>query len=76
MNTYFKLRSTYDVFDKQENLIRQGCHAENTIDLRQHFGNEINTMRGNRYSLTLTVQPTYLYMLSEPDLDDPTVTLH
>lgn len=76
MNTYFKLRSTYDVFDKHENLIRQGCHAENTIDLRQHFGNEINTMRGNRYSLTLTVQPTYLYMLSEPDLDDPTVALH
>ncbi len=76
MNTYFKLRSTYDVFDKQENLIRQGCQAENTIDLRQHFGDKLTTMRGNRYSLTLTVQPTYLYMLSEPDLDNPKVTLH
>ena len=75
MNTYFKLRSTYDVFDKQENLIRQGCQAENTIDLRQHFGDKLTTMRGNRYSLTLTVQPTYLYMLSEPDLDNPKVKL-
>ena len=30
-------------------------------------------MRGHCYSITMTVQPTYLYMLSEPDMDNPTV---
>lgn len=73
MNTYFKLRSTYDVFDKKENLIRQNCQAENTIDLRELFSNDLTTMRGHCYSITMTVQPTYLYMLSEPDMDNPTV---
>lgn len=73
MNTYFKLRSTYDVYDKQENLIRQNCQAENTVDLRQLFSNDLTTMRGHCYSITMTVQPTYLYMLSEPDMDNPTV---
>jgi hypothetical protein len=26
--------------------------------------------------LTLTVNPTYLYVLSEPDLDNPTITIN
>lgn len=92
-NTYFKLRSTYDVYDKNVNkngngepildedgepvgnLIRQGCKAENTIDLRKWFGNDLVTTRGHSYSLTMTVQPTYLYVLSDPDLDNPTVVI-
>ena len=81
-NTYFKLFSTYDVYDNNTsidpkgNLIRQGCEAENTIDLRKMFGNDLTTTRGHSYSLTLTVKPTYLYMLSDPDLDNPTVTIN
>ena len=85
-NTYFKLRSTYDVYDNnpsydsenhliEGNLIRQGCQAENTIDLRKWFGNDLTTTRGHCYSLTLMVQPTYLYMLSDPDLNNPTVKI-
>ena len=80
VNTYFKLRSTYDVYDTNTtinpkgNLIRQNCKAENTIDLRKWFGN-VTTRRGHSFSLTMTVQPTYLYMLSDPDLDNPTVTI-
>ena len=104
-NTYFKLRSTYDVYDKKlnyekeangeykrdehgelipirdkdgqpvGNLIRKDCQAENTIDLKKWFGNDLTTTRGHSYSLTLTVQPTYLYMLSEPDLDNPTLII-
>ena len=74
-NNYFKLRSTYDVFDKKGNLLRQNCQAENTIDLRDMFGSYLETRRGHVYSLALKVQPTYLYMLSEPDLENPTVTL-
>ncbi|MBR2237209.1 MAG: hypothetical protein IJ887_04945 [Prevotella sp.] len=81
-HTYFKLRSTYDVFDKnvtnahpEGNLIREGCQSENTIDLRDFFGERLTTTRGHCYTFTFTVQPTYLYVLSEPDLDNPTVTM-
>ncbi|MBR3480011.1 MAG: hypothetical protein IKH32_04850 [Prevotella sp.] len=84
-HTYFKLRSTYDVFDRNQkkdangkpvyNLIREGCQSENTIDLRDFFGERLTTTRGHCYTFTFTVQPTYLYVLSEPDLDNPTVTM-
>ena len=75
VNTYFKLRSTYDVFDIHGNLIRKECRAENTIDLRKKF--EISgTMNGHCYSYTIKVQPTYLYILSEPDVDNPTVVVN
>ena len=74
-NDYFKLRSTYDVYDKGNNLIRQNCQAENTIDLRDKFGSFLETKRGHCYTYTLKVQPTYLYMLSEPDMDNPTLKI-
>ena len=82
-NYYFKLRCTYDVYDKnvtsehpEGNLIRQGCQAENTIDLTDNkFGGEdLKVMRGHCYSFKIKVQPTYLYVLSEPDLDNPTMS--
>ena len=93
-HTYFKLRTTYDVFDKNQaidkngnlmvdgngdpvyNLIRQQCQAENTFDLRSKFDSYMSTVRGQRYSYTITVSPTYLYVLSEPDLDNPTLTIN
>ena len=73
-NTYFKLRTTYDVYDKQENLIRYGCEAENIIDLYSKFNTQ-NTFRGQMLKVTLKVIPTYLYVLSEPDMDNPTLKL-
>ena len=79
---HFKLRSTYDVYDNNSttqhpdgNLIRQGCQAENGFDLTTKFGNDLVVTRGHSYSYTITVQPTYLYMLSEPDLDNPSITI-
>lgn len=75
-NTNFKLRTTYNVYDRQGNLIREGCEAENSLNLRNIFGiTPTELERGHMYSLTLTVNPTYLYVLSEPDLDNPTVTI-
>lgn len=68
------LRSTYDVYDKQDNLIRKGCTAENEINPRAILSAE-TLERGKMYALRLTVNPTYLYMLSEPDLDNPTVEI-
>ncbi len=71
---YFILRSTYDVYDKYGNLLRERCISENTINLFEIFGQH-NMERGHIYSVTLLVKPTYLYMLSEPDLDNPTLTI-
>jgi hypothetical protein len=31
--------------------------------------------RGKKTSLTLTVEPTYLYQLSEDELDNPTIVV-
>ena len=91
-NTNFKLRTTYDVYDKNQakdkdgnlvvdsdgnpvyNLIRKGCIADNAIDLKDKF-NTYSSLRGQMFKVTLKVIPTYLYVLSEPDLDNPTITI-
>ena len=67
------LTSTYDVYDTKDNLIRQGCKATNTMVLQDLLTGQTVTERGKRYTIDMTIQPTYLYMLSEPDLDNPTV---
>lgn len=59
---------TYDVYDKNGNLVRENCEAVNRLP-------QMTPGRGNRLTLTLTVKPTYLYVLSEPDLDNPTVSI-
>lgn len=77
----YKLLSTYDVYDKNiteghpdGNLIRENCEAENTILIQDKFGNS-QLDRGYKYNLKITVMPTYLYVLSEPDLDNPSVVV-
>jgi len=67
------LTSTYDVYDTKGNLIRQDCKATNTMVLQDLLTGQTVTERGKRYTIDMTIQPTYLYMLSEPDLDNPTV---
>lgn len=70
----YVLRSIYDVYDKQGNLIRQNCAAENMITPLAIL-NLANLERGKKYILKLTIAPTYLYVLSDPDLDNPTVVV-
>lgn len=72
------LTSTYDVYDKNVtpghhdgNLIRKDCTATNTIALDEVFTSIGAVRRGWKYNLNLTIQPTYLYVLSDPDLDSP-----
>jgi hypothetical protein len=67
------LTSVYDVYDRKGNLIRKDCKATNTIVLQELLTGQEKTERGKRYTINLIVKPTYLYMLSEPDLDNPTV---
>ena len=70
------LTSTYDVYDTKGNLIRQDCKATNTMVLKDLLTEQTITERGKRYTVNMTIHPTYLYMLSEPDLDNPTVTIN
>ena len=72
--TKMNLISTYDVYDKKGNLVRPNCTATNTLDISTLSGHA-QAQRRCRYTIKLTINPTYLYMLSEPDLDNPTVTV-
>lgn len=64
-----ELRCTYDVYDKKGNLTRQNCEAVNRLPALTAGPNK-------RTVLTLTVNPTYLYVLSDPDLDNPTMVIN
>ena len=66
--TYLSINSTYDVYDTKGNLIREDCPSENKIKV-------YNAAPGMRKILTLTVAPTYLYVLADPDLDNPTIKI-
>lgn len=70
------LTSVYDVYDTKGNLIRENCKATNTLVLKNLFSGQTKTLRGSKYTVNMTIQPTYLYMLSEPDLDNPTMVIN
>ena len=60
--------TTYDVYDRNGKLIRQNCTATNKLP-------NLDATRGQKVQVNMTVNPTYLYVLSEPDLDNPTITI-
>ena len=64
-NTKFSLEFTYDVYDSKGNLIREGETARNAIKLQDDM------VPGQIHTVNMTVLPTYIYMLSDPDLDNP-----
>ena len=70
-NTQFVMSATYNVYDRKGNLIRKACTAENVLNLPTG-----GLARGQKYTFNLTVNPTYLYVLSDPDLDNPTITVN
>lgn len=65
------LECTYNVYGKDKNgdliLTRENCVATNKLPSRFETG------LNQRTTITLTVNPTYLYVLSDPDLDNPTI---
>lgn len=63
------LVSTYDVYDRYGNLIREVSILPNKIP-------DLEASRGQRVQLNLTVTPSYLYVLSDPDLDNPTIVVN
>ncbi|MCD8385758.1 MAG: hypothetical protein LUD17_02580 [Bacteroidales bacterium] len=64
---------TYDVYDKDYtysdlgNLVRENCTATNHWTLPNS-----DITAGKSFTVPITVRPTYLYQLSNPDLDNPT----
>ena len=69
------LTCKYDVYDKKGNLVRQDCVAQNVLRLRALFDGFTEVFTGTRYNVYLTIKPTYLYVLSDPDLDNPTMVV-
>lgn len=69
LSSNLTLVSTYDVYDRKGNLIRQNRTATNKLP-------DLSAVRGQRVLLNMTVNSTYLYVLSEPDLDNPTITIN
>ena len=61
--------TTYDVYDRKGNLIRENSTATNKLP-------NLAAVRGQKVQVNLTVNPTYLYVLSDPDLDNPTITVN
>lgn len=64
----FTLRTTFDVYDSTGTLTRKGAVAENKVSVAA-----ADLSAGEVYTVNLTVRPTYLYVLSDPDLDNPTI---
>ena len=53
---------TYDVYDKNNHPLRSGCKAVNSL------ANALNgVVNGQMKTITMTVAPTYLYVLSDWD---------
>lgn len=74
--TTFILTSKYDVYDKKGNLLRKDCEVTNTMVLNKLLTEQTETRRGCRYTINMTIEPTYLYVMSEPDLDNPKVVVN
>lgn len=65
-NQKVKLITTYDIYDKKGNLVRYNCTASNLIDMTTESRLK-KVEAGEKLNLTLTVNPSYVYQLSEPD---------
>ena len=62
------ITTTFDVYDMAGNLVRKNCKAVNKLPAIEDALN-----RGQKYMVKLTINPTYLYQLSNPDLNNPTI---
>ena len=71
----------YDIYDKNPkkdsdgnliyNLVRKDSEATNTLPLSKVINGFTALERGKKYSIRLTVKPTYLYVMSDDDLNNP-----
>ena len=69
-NTNFVLETNYDVYDRYDHLFRANQTARKRIKLQWSLTS------GQIHTINITVSPTYLYVLSDPDLDNPTFNVN
>ena len=62
------LTVTYDVYDKNGNKIRENNTATNQLPY-------LAAGRGQQVTVNLTIEPTYLLVLSDADLDNPALII-
>lgn len=74
----FKLSVEYDVYDKKGTITRKGAKAVNyyTSTTKDKDNKPVAVVNGNSYDIDITVEPTYLYTLSDGDLDNPGMTIN
>ena len=65
---YYKLTTSYDIYDKKGNLIRKNQTAVNVLNPKVLFA-QPQLQRGYMYTLRITVAPTFLYLMSDDDLE-------
>ena len=64
------LRCTYNVYTADGTTLVSGNHvAENRIT------QVVGMTRGKKRTINISVNPTYLYVLADPDLDNPTISI-
>ena len=68
--TYLTLTCTYDVYNTDETkVLRANCTATNKL--------KVSGMdHGVKKTVTLTVAPTYIFVLSDDDLNNPTIIVN
>ena len=66
VQTGLSIVSTYNVYDKDGNLLSENRQAENSLAAPL-----AGVLRGQKGIITLTVNPTYLYILSNWDVNNP-----
>ena len=69
-NTSFLLETVYNVYDTAGNLIREDCYAANKITAKEGLTS------GQIHTINVVVRPTYIYVLSDPDLDNPSMVVN
>ncbi len=69
IESHLKLVCTYDVYNKKGTKVRENCVAENSLAGLSG----VTIARGKKSVINLTVEPTYLYQLSEDELDNPVI---
>lgn len=62
-----KMRVTYNVYDKSDQLLRENVQAVNAIKKLEDLAHDKTLTAGNNYKLYIKVVPSYLYVLSDND---------
>lgn len=66
----------YDVFDNNNKVrVREDCVSVNKLPAVTIGKEKADLKRGQSTTITLTVKPTYLYMLAEEELNNPTIVV-